>query len=98
MARGGYRGGGRPAGSPNKTTANAREAIARFVDKNTEKFEGWLDEIHAKEGADAAFKAVVSLLEYHVPKLARHEQTGSIEVVTREIKMDLSGGSRADNV
>jgi hypothetical protein len=38
--------------------------------------QGWLDEIHAEKGAEAAFKCFSDLLEYHVPKLARHEHSG----------------------
>jgi hypothetical protein len=67
---------GRPKGSPNKATAAAREAIARFVDGNADRLQGWLDEIHAEKGAQAAFDCFTSLVEYHVPKLARTELTG----------------------
>ena len=73
----GKKGGpGRPKGMPNKSTAAAREAISRFVDGNAERLQGWLDEIHAEKGAEAAFGCFTSLLEYHVPKLARTELTG----------------------
>ena len=68
--------GGRQAGTPNKATAAAREAIARFVDGNADRLQGWLDEIHAEKGAEAAFGCFTSLLEYHVPKLQRSEVTG----------------------
>lgn len=68
--------GGRSAGTPNKATAAAREAIARFVDGNADRLQGWLDEIHAEKGAEAAFSCFSSLLEYHVPKLQRTEVTG----------------------
>lgn len=75
-ARGGK--GGRPKGSPNKTTILARVAIANFVDGNAGRLQGWLDEIAADErhGPKVAFDAVLSLLEYHVPKLARTEHVG----------------------
>ena len=33
---------GRPSGTPNKATMEARQAIAQFVDKNAAKLEGWL--------------------------------------------------------
>lgn len=71
-------GGGSRAGIPNKSTAIAREAIARFVDGNSERLQGWLDQIAAdeKHGPKAAFEAFTSLLEYHVPKLARTEHVG----------------------
>lgn len=61
---------GRPKGTPNKATTQAREAIARFVDANTERLQGWLDDI-AKEDPLAAFECVTKIIEYHVPKLQR---------------------------
>jgi hypothetical protein len=70
-------GAGRPKGLPNKTTVAAREAIARFVDGNADRLQGWLDEIAADQGPAAAFKCFSDLLEYHVPKLARTELTGA---------------------
>lgn len=69
--------GGRLAGTPNKATLAAREAIARFVDGNADRLQGWLDEIHREEGAAAAFRCFSDLVEYHVPKLARTEHTGA---------------------
>ena len=76
MARGTKTGGGTRKGIPNKTTGRAREAIARFVDGNAPRLNGWLDEIYASDGPKAAFESVIDLLEYHVPKLARTELTG----------------------
>ena len=81
MAGGGYKnlgkpGPGRPKGMPNKSTRAAREAIAAFVDGNADRLQGWLDEIAAEKGAQAAFDCFSTLLEYHVPKLARQEITG----------------------
>lgn len=68
--------GGRQAGTPNKSTQAAREAIARFVDGNSDKLQEWLDQIAAEKGPQAAFECFASMLEYHVPKLARTETTG----------------------
>ena len=70
-------GPGRPKGLGNKSTGRAREAIARFVDGNAERLEGWLDEIAEQDGPMAAFKCFADVLEYHVPKLARTELTGA---------------------
>lgn len=63
---------GRPKGTPNKATTNAREAIADFVNGNVERLNGWLDRI-AEDDPDAAFKAFMSVIEYNIPKLARTE-------------------------
>lgn len=68
--------GGRQAGTPNKSTQAAREAIARFVDGNSDKLQEWLDQIASEKGPQAAFECFASMLEYHVPKLARTETTG----------------------
>ena len=67
---------GRPKGSPNKSTALAREAIAKFVDGNADKLQQWLDEIAMNEklGPKVAFDCFMQVAEYHVPKLARTEQ------------------------
>jgi hypothetical protein len=76
MAKGFKSGGGSRKGAPNKSTAQAREAIARFVDGNAERLQEWLDQIAAQDGPKAAFDCFVDLIEYHVPKLARTEVTG----------------------
>ena len=76
MAKGKKTGGGSRKGSPNKATAAAREAIAAFVDGNADRLQGWLDDIAKEKGPQAAFECFSTLLEYHVPKLARQEITG----------------------
>lgn len=79
--------GGRVAGTPNKATNNAREAIASFVDGNVDRLNGWLDKI-AEKDAEKAFRCYMDVVEYHIPKLARQELTGkdgeklSIQVIT----------------
>lgn len=67
--------GGSRKGKPNKSTALAREAIARFVDDNSDRLQGWLDHI-ASESPEKAFNAFMGVIEYHVPKLARTVVTG----------------------
>lgn len=87
--------GGRQTGTPNKATANAREAIGRFVDSNAHRLQKWLDDIAEglpeldKAGEPVpgkflkepnprmAFDMFQSVVEYHVPKLARTEHTGA---------------------
>ena len=67
-------GKGRPRGAQNKSTALAREAIARFVDGNAHKLEQWLDQV-AQDNPAEAFKLYQSVVEYHIPKLARTDTT-----------------------
>lgn len=72
---------------PPKSSILAREAIARFVDGNSDRLQGWLDQIAEKDGPKEAFRCFSDLLEYHVPKLSRAEVTGDkggpIEMVVR---------------
>lgn len=62
---------GKPPG-PNKRTILAREAIANFVDGNADRLTKWLDMIAAKDPKQA-FDCYMSVVEYHIPKLARSE-------------------------
>lgn len=87
--------GGRVAGTPNKATADARQAIAHFVDGNAHRLTEWLDAVAQgvktvdKETGEEkyvvapnpakAFDMFQSVVEYHVPKLARMEVAGDKE-------------------
>lgn len=68
-------GAGRVAGTPNKATANAREAIAAFVEGNVDRLNNWLDQIAVDSPKDA-FNCFMSVVEYHIPKLQRSEHSG----------------------
>ena len=68
--------GGRRKGTANKSTRAAKDAIALFIDGNAHKLQGWLDAIEETDGAQAAFQCIVCVLEFHVPKMARVENTG----------------------
>jgi hypothetical protein len=79
--------GGRVAGVPNKSTALAREAIAQFVDGNAHKMQEWLEQVAigvkneenkfiVLPNPEKAFGMLQSVMEYHLPKLARTEHTG----------------------
>ena len=83
----GERYGGRAKGTPNKATAEARQAIAAFVDGNAHRLTGWLDQVAAGVKNDEgeyvvppnpakAFDMFQSVVEYHIPKLARTEVAG----------------------
>ena len=78
---------GRPKGSPNKSTAAAREAIAQFVEGNAYKMQEWLEQVATGvkneddkfivlPNPEKAFGMLQSVMEYHLPKLARSEHIG----------------------
>lgn len=90
MARSSTSGQGRPPGQPNRATKEARQAIASFVDNNAGRLQGWLDSIadgvKDKDGEyvvapnpEKAFNLFQSVIEYHVPKLARTIVSGDAE-------------------
>ena len=81
---------GRPKGVPNKSTAMAREAIAQFVDGNAHKMQEWLEQVAigvkneenkfiVLPNPEKAFGMLQSVMEYHLPKLARTEHSGDEE-------------------
>jgi hypothetical protein len=74
--------GGRVANTPNKATADARQAIAAFVDGNAHRLTEWLDAVangdesgEVKPNPAKAFELFQSVVEYHIPKLARTDAT-----------------------
>lgn len=83
-------GPGRPKGAANKATIQAREAIARFVDGNVDRLQGWLDAIATGKNEDGekvaapnpalAFNMFKEVLEYHIPKLQRTEHHAEITI------------------
>ena len=79
----GERRGGRAPGTPNKATYEARLAIAQFVDGNAHRLANWLDQVakglpdhDIKPNPAKAFELFQSVVEYHIPKLARTELAG----------------------
>lgn len=71
MPRGGKRdGAGRPKGSPNKATADARAVFQALFEEQAPKAAGWFAEV-ASENPAKALECLLRLAEYHVPKLAQ---------------------------
>lgn len=77
----GLAGPGRPAGSPNRATAEMREALSDLAVANTPKLQEWLDRV-AKHNPKAALEIYVKLVEFVVPRLARHSVENSSEPQT----------------
>ena len=82
----GVKTGGRQAGTPNKATQEARQAIALFVDQNAHRLSEWLNAVadgdplnDIKPNPAKAFEMFQSVVEYHIPKLARTELAGDTD-------------------
>ncbi len=98
MAKSSTSGQGRPKGATNKATADARAAIALFVNNNADRLEGWLDQV-AQENPAEAFKLFQSVIEYHVPKLARTEVEATVQHSYEDALLNImneNGSSSAD--
>lgn len=84
---------GRPKGSLNKATQNVREMIAQVAEQNAPKFAQWLETVALGDGDKVkpdpgkAAELYLKAIEYHIPKLARTEVSGtdggSIEMVIK---------------
>lgn len=68
--------GGSRKGCPNKATKTAREAFSKLLDGNIDKLQQWLD-LLAERDPLQAFRCVLDMAEFAVPKLARTEITGA---------------------
>jgi len=72
----GVKTGGRTKGTPNKSTAEVREAIASFASANVDQMGDWLNAIDSPE---KKLDLVLRAIEYHIPKLARNTLVGDEE-------------------
>lgn len=79
MARGGSkkgeRRGGREKGTPNKATAEMREAYATLLSHNVPRLQGLFDQLAAKDPG-RALELHAKFAEFTTPKLARTEIAG----------------------
>jgi len=66
---------GRGKGTPNKSTAEIREAYQKLVDDNLDNMKVWLEKV-AEDDPNKALDMMLKLSEYFIPKLARQELTG----------------------
>jgi hypothetical protein len=62
--------GGRPRGARNRSTKAMKSALAQLIDDNLDNMNDWLDEM-AKDDPKGAFQSMLSLMEFHMPKMSR---------------------------
>lgn len=60
--------GGRQKGTPNYVTAVVRQNLTQLAEGNTDRVQGWLDAVAAKDPAEA-IRLWLHLLEFVTPKL-----------------------------
>ena len=82
----GVKTGGRTKGTPNKSTAEVREAIAAFASANVEQMGDWLNAIDSPEKKLDLF---LRAIEYHIPKLARTEFEASVTHEIKKIELEI---------
>ena len=61
-----------------RSIARVRSAMAKLLEDNADKYQGWLEEA-AKEHPLKALVLLKDLAEFYMPKLGRIEQTGTVE-------------------
>ena len=61
---------GRPKGSKNRSTKAMKKALSELIDDNLDNMSDWLNEM-AKDDPKAAFQCMLSLMEFHMPKMSR---------------------------
>jgi hypothetical protein len=96
--KGGAReGAGRPKGTPNKATQEAREAVKAILDSNLPFIQSWIQQTAEGIFDDQTGKFIVqpnpakaceivqNLVEYSVPKLARTEVVGDEKAPQRMV-------------
>ena len=76
FTKGNNNGRGRGKGTPNKSTAEIREAYQKLVDDNLDNMQVWLERV-AEDDPNKALDMMLKLSEYFIPKLARQELTGA---------------------
>ena len=86
---------GRVKGELNKVNRNLKTAITEFVDGRSDTLDALIDEIHAVNGAAAAWDRIVGLFEYRLPKLARMEHTGQDGAPIQVVQVSFQGVQQA---
>ena len=82
MGKGQWRGpvgsnpGGRPKGSKNRNTQLIREAYQKLTEDNLLNMSMWIQQI-AADNPEKAFKLMLEMSEFVLPKLNRTELTGN---------------------
>jgi hypothetical protein len=89
--------GGRKPGSLNRSTEQAKLAIARLANKGLDNISEDLDKIRKSDPLEAA-KLYLKLLEYIVPKKAQMEISGHIDQRIHQISININTTGSKDEL
>ncbi len=84
--------GGRPAGALNRSTEQAKLAVARLANQGLDALREDIEKIRKQDPVEAA-KLYMKLLEYIVPKKAQMELTGEINQRIQQISVNIQDGT-----
>lgn len=89
FVKGNQLGKGRPAGQLNRSTEQAKLAIARLANNGLDALREDLEKIRKEDPIEAA-KIYLKLLEYIVPKKAQMELSGQIDQRIQQISININ--------
>jgi hypothetical protein len=92
FAKGNKLGKGRPAGQLNRSTEQAKLAVARLANNGLDALREDLEKIRKNDPLEAA-KIYLKLLEYIVPKKTAIELTGEINQRIQQISVNIQDGT-----
>jgi len=85
---------GRPAGAINRSTEQAKLAIARLANRGLDNISEDLEKIRKSDPVEAA-KLYLKLLEYIVPKKAAIELSGEINQKIQQVSVQITQSTDA---
>lgn len=89
-------GKGRPAGALNRTTEQAKLAIARLANSGLDALREDIEKIRKTDPVEAA-RINLKLLEYIVPKKSQLELQGELHHKVHQISVVINKGTTNDN-
>jgi len=89
--------GGRPAGALNRSTEQAKLAVARLANQGLDALREDIEKIRKQDPVEAA-KLYMKLLEYIVPKKAQVELSGEINQKIQQISVNIQDGTANQHI
>lgn len=88
---------GRPAGALNRSTEQAKLAVARLANSGLDALREDLETIRKKDPVEAA-KLYLKLLEYIVPKKSQMEISGELNQKIQQISVNILDGTANQHI